>query len=110
MSILKLNTLGVMKTCRMHDFGNFKGYELSHSKSNFFNMSVYLYLLDDLMVDTGQPNMQDAVLDIFSNHGLRQIALTHYHEDHAGNAFSLKRRLGTKVMGNGNNFQHHAKY
>ena len=52
-------------------------------------MSVYLYVVDGLVIDTGQRNMQKFVVELLKAKKLDQILLTHHHEDHSGNAFAL---------------------
>jgi len=49
-------------------------------------MTAYFYVFDGFMVDTGQSHMQKEVLSIVEDHLIKQIALTHHHEDHSGNA------------------------
>ena len=48
-------------------------------------MLVYLYFVDGLLIDTGQPNMKKEVLAAVSNLPVEQIYATHHHEDHTGN-------------------------
>jgi glyoxylase-like metal-dependent hydrolase (beta-lactamase superfamily II) len=52
-------------------------------------MSVFLYVVDGLVIDTGQHNMQKVVVELLKAKKLDQILLTHHHEDHSGNAFAL---------------------
>lgn len=49
-------------------------------------MSVFLYVVDGMLIDTGQHHMARAVAGLLKNRDLRLIALTHHHEDHSGNA------------------------
>ena len=52
-------------------------------------ISVFLYVVDGLVIDTGQHNMQKVVVELLKAKKLDQILLTHHHEDHTGNAFAL---------------------
>ena len=52
-------------------------------------MSVFLYVIDGLVIDTGQRNMQKIVVELLKEKKLSRILLTHHHEDHSGNAFAL---------------------
>ena len=52
-------------------------------------MSVFLYIVEGLLIDTGQRNMQKVVVELLEKRKPQQILLTHHHEDHAGNAFVL---------------------
>lgn len=49
-------------------------------------LSVCLYEVDGLLVDTGQRTMQREVGEWVNRDTIQQIFLTHYHEDHSGNA------------------------
>lgn len=52
-------------------------------------MSVYVFAIDGLLVDTGLPVFQQQVLAFCRRHQVSQCFLTHYHEDHSGNAANL---------------------
>ena len=62
-------------------------------------MSVFLYVVDGLVIDTGQRNMQKVVVELLNEKKLDQILLTHHHEDHSGNAFVLGKRHQISVTG-----------
>lgn len=62
-------------------------------------MTVYCYVFGDVMMDTGQSHMQKEALRIASEHNIRRIYLTHYHEDHSGNADAIKQTLNTDIYG-----------
>ena len=51
-------------------------------------MSVFLYVVDGLVIDTGQRRLQKVVVELLKAKKLDQILLTHHHEDHSGNAFA----------------------
>lgn len=52
-------------------------------------LPVYCYLIDNLLIDTAQPNCERKVLETFRTKQLDQILLTHWHEDHSGNVQQL---------------------
>lgn len=52
-----------------------------------------MYYLDGLLVDTAQRHMQPEVLDFLRPLPVQQIVLTHYHEDHSGNADFLRKQF-----------------
>ena len=60
-------------------------------------VTVCLYRVDGLLVDTGQRTMQSEVGQWLDKGDIEQIFLTHYHEDHTGNARFLRDRLGVPV-------------
>ncbi len=52
-------------------------------------MPVYCYAVGDTMVDSAFPAARSKVVGFASRTGIRRALLTHYHEDHAGNAAAL---------------------
>jgi len=89
----------VMRVSKRYDFGEIKGFKLGWSPLGSPLMTVYCYLLGDLMVDTGQAHMQKEVLKIAGDHNIQRVFLTHHHEDHSGNAAALKQDCRARVFG-----------
>lgn len=54
-------------------------------------LSVYCYEIDGLLIDTAQRNCEQKVLKTFEEKHINSILLTHWHEDHSGNAEVLAR-------------------
>ena len=52
-------------------------------------MNVYLYLVDELLIDSGPSRLQKEIADYLSNEKFTQVIFTHHHEDHTGNASML---------------------
>ena len=52
-------------------------------------MSVFMYVVDSLVIDTGQSRMAKALLGLLKDRSLKGIILTHHHEDHSGNAAKI---------------------
>lgn len=73
-------------------------YRLGWSPAGKPLMTVCLYVLDDLMIDTGQPLMKKEVLDIASAHRISKVMVTHHHEDHAGNAGDIHKLTGARIL------------
>ncbi len=89
----------VMRVAKPYDFGEIKGFKLGWSLAGPPLMTVYCYLLGDLMIDTGQAHMQAEVLTIARRHSIQRVFLTHHHEDHGGNAASVKQGCNATVFG-----------
>ena len=53
-------------------------------------MFVHCFLVDGLLIDTGQSRAQQAVLAALAQHPVEQIFITHHHEDHTGNLSALR--------------------
>ena len=88
-----------MRLVKSYRFGDVKGVELGWSPFGHPMMTVYLYVVDDLMIDTGLRHMQREVIEIAGTCKIRKALLTHHHEDHSGNAAALKNALDIPVYG-----------
>ncbi len=88
-----------MKICKKYDFKEIKGFKLGWSLLGQYLLTVYFYILDDLLIDTGQSHMQKEVLQIAEDHNIKKIFLTHHHEDHSGNAAAIKWSNDAAVFG-----------
>jgi glyoxylase-like metal-dependent hydrolase (beta-lactamase superfamily II) len=82
-----------------HDFGSVRGYELGWSLVGKPLMTVYLWVVDHVLIDTGQRHMRREVLELARGLDLDAVLLTHHHEDHSGNAAALARELGLPIYG-----------
>ena len=88
-----------MRYKKAYDFNGIKGYEMGWSIAGPPMMTVYFYVVDHIMVDTGQSHMGKEALEIAKAQKVEQILLTHHHEDHSGNAALIKNELGVGVSG-----------
>ncbi|MFN8358099.1 MAG: MBL fold metallo-hydrolase [Spirosomataceae bacterium] len=60
-------------------------------------MTVYSYYLDGLLIDTAQRHCEEAVKNTLTKRQIEQIALTHWHEDHSGNAQLLQQLTNAPI-------------
>ncbi len=81
------------------DFGNVVGMRVGYAAIGKPLISVIFYYVDGLLIDTGAYNTRSSVQRFIQTNHVNQIALTHYHEDHAGNAGFLEKTLGVPVYG-----------
>lgn len=88
-----------MRLFKQHSYDQIKSYELGWSLIGSPLMTVHCYVFGDVMMDTGQSHMQKEVLKIASENSIKRVYLTHYHEDHSGNANSINRLLCAEIFG-----------
>lgn len=55
-----------------------------------YNMEVYYYFIDGVLIDTGPSNLAGIAIPFFKSLPIQQVLLTHIHEDHAGLASWLQ--------------------
>lgn len=55
-------------------------------------LATYVYVVDGLLIDTGPSKFTRQYIDFFKSQHLELAALTHFHEDHSGNAFWLDKQ------------------
>ena len=62
-----------------------------HGKRRILGNEIptYVYLVDGLLIDTGPRHMSSFYRPQFNESKIDQVALTHHHEDHTGNAAFL---------------------
>ena len=88
-----------MNLVKKSTFGEVEAIRLGFGPIGPPLMSVFLYVVDGLVIDTGQRNMQKAVVEVLKHRKLHRILLTHHHEDHSGNASVLSNRHQISVTG-----------
>lgn len=49
--------------------------------------NVFIYEIDGLLIDTGPYNALPQIQPFINKHEIEQVVITHYHEDHSGNAY-----------------------
>lgn len=62
-------------------------------------MTARLYCLDDLLIDTGIRHCRKQVLSWLQQKQITKTCLTHYHEDHSGNAAAVREQFAIPVSG-----------
>lgn len=73
------------------------GYRFSVYKFNKNLQTVYLYHLGDTLIDTAQRKSREQVVEHLANHTINKIVLTHFHEDHTGNAAYLSQQWNVPI-------------
>lgn len=82
------------------DFGEVQGYELGYSPIGKPLLTVFIYFIDSILIDTGLRHMRKTVLRLAQEKKIDSALLTHHHEDHSGNAAAISNLLGIPIIGN----------
>ncbi len=88
-----------MNSIQASSFDKVKMWKLG---SNFFGrpkMYVYSFLIDGLLIDTGQPRVRKEFLTLLGPEKVSKIILTHHHEDHSGNVEAIKTAKSVSAFG-----------
>lgn len=72
------------------DFGPVTGLKMGYSPIGKPLMNVICYQVDNILIDTGAKNTRKTLVKLLNIDAVDKILLTHYHEDHAGNAAFLQ--------------------
>lgn len=67
--------------------------------------SCIVYQLGDTTIDTGPPREWPHLRAYLSGHHIRQVALTHHHEDHSGNGHQFQKQFDATIYSHPNNHQ-----
>jgi glyoxylase-like metal-dependent hydrolase (beta-lactamase superfamily II) len=87
-----------MNIIKTEQFDSVQMIQLGYSPIGKPFMSVYIYIVDGLLIDTAQHHMAKAIGGLLDEKSLSGIILTHHHEDHSGNAAMISRRHAIPVM------------
>ncbi len=60
--------------------------------------SVCAYLVDGLLIDSGQAHIAEELTDFLKDKEVRTVVNTHYHEDHISANALLKERYGVELL------------
>ena len=72
-------------------YGPIKAYKLGSNLLGKPRIYVYSFLVDNVLIDTGQTLIQKELNDALQDESLQKIIVTHHHEDHSGNIESIKK-------------------
>jgi endoribonuclease LACTB2 len=75
-----------------HD--NVRAFRFGYHPLGKPTMFVHCFLVDGLLIDTGQSRARQAILEILGQQPVEQLFITHHHEDHTGNLPQLRAHFG----------------
>ncbi len=87
-----------MITEEILDFGDIRGIRVGGSLIGPPLMTVIYYYIDEVLIDTGSYYARRSIKNFIENNTVTAALLTHYHEDHSGNAAFLV-KSGIQVFG-----------
>lgn len=67
-------------------------------------LKVSLFLIDQLLIDTGTIRKKKQLLPLFKQKDIEQVIITHHHEDHSGLAYWLEQHKNVKIYGHSSGF------
>ena len=70
------------------------GMKFGHARFGIPKMSVHVFYVDGLLIDTGHSNMSRIICQKIKELEVDQIFITHHHEDHTGNLEPLQNYFG----------------
>ena len=88
-----------MNISEKHLFGDVEAYKFGFGPLVPPLMSVFLYYLDGVVIDTAQSHMEKEVIAALKEKKPDKVLLTHHHEDHSGNASAISRYFNVNVHG-----------
>jgi endoribonuclease LACTB2 len=74
---------------RIERYGDVQRIRMWSVGSRAAGLDVSAYVIRGIMIDTGFPHVRDALLSAVRELHVSGVAVTHWHEDHAGNVASL---------------------
>lgn len=88
-----------MNICKKEHFGPVTAFKMGYGPLGPPLMSVYMYVVDSVAIDSAQRHMRKEVLELLKEHPVDKVLLTHHHEDHSGNASDISRTFSAEVFG-----------
>ncbi len=76
-----------------YQFDEVKYYRCSVYRLGSNVQTVYVYVIDDLLIDTAQRHNRENIDKILEENKINKILLTHFHEDHSGNVNYIVNKL-----------------
>ncbi|NOX35082.1 MAG: MBL fold metallo-hydrolase, partial [Deltaproteobacteria bacterium] len=88
-----------MNISKSYDFKEVEAFELGYAPFGRPLMTTYFYIIDEIIIDTAQSNMRKYFIEIINGRKINKCLLTHFHEDHSGNASILKKLKKISIYG-----------
>ena len=79
---------------------SYENIEYIEDRVGPFNMKMrlYIYLVDGLLIDTGASNFVKRYSPLYKSWKIDKVAITHFHEDHAGLAGWIQQNITVEYI------------
>ncbi|MDQ0200349.1 MBL fold metallo-hydrolase [Neobacillus ginsengisoli] len=74
-----------------------EGVTCVEGKVEKFGRSVYTFLVDGMIIDTGPQCLEAELIPFYKEHSFDLVGLTHSHEDHSGTASWIQENLNVPI-------------
>lgn len=88
-----------MKIIKKINFDRVEAIKLGYGFLTRPIMNVHCFIVDGILIDTAQSLMRKDLMSILKTRKIDKVLLTHFHEDHSGNAAEIKRSFNIPVYG-----------
>ena len=89
-----------MRTVKLHRYrSGVHALELGYGLIGRPLMTVHCYLVGETLIDCGQSRMVGQMKEFIRTNPVKQLLLTHHHEDHSGNAAMIARSCNAEIWG-----------
>ena len=88
-----------MKVIDSFQYQEVKGFKFGKSLFGVPKLYSHVYFVDGLLIDTGHRKMGADILEEIRDLPVKQIFITHHHEDHSGNIRALQKHFDCPVYG-----------
>lgn len=88
-----------MKLIESFQHEEITGFKFGKSLFGKPSLCSHVYFVDGLLIDTGHKHVSQDVLATIKDLSVKQMFITHYHEDHSGNIELLQKHFDCPVFG-----------
>jgi glyoxylase-like metal-dependent hydrolase (beta-lactamase superfamily II) len=86
-----------MNVIETFEFEKIKGFKFGKSLFGKPKLFSHIYFIDGLMIDTGHTKMASKIFHQVKDLPVKQIFITHHHEDHSGNITAMQSHFDCPV-------------
>ncbi len=79
-------------------FDEVQGFKFGYSPLGRPSMFSHVYFVDGLLIDTGHRTIQKSLLNRTKGFEIKQVFITHHHEDHTGNLPAVLEQKGVQAF------------